>query len=53
VKLLGLGRVVPIHYGTFPILTGTPDELRSQIESAGTTALTIAIDPGQSVPLKA
>jgi len=53
VKLLGLGRVVPIHYGTFPILTGTPDEIRSQIESAGTTALTIAIDPGQSVPLKA
>jgi L-ascorbate metabolism protein UlaG (beta-lactamase superfamily) len=28
-KLLGVERVVPIHFGTFPILAGTPDELRS------------------------
>ena len=27
-ELLGVGRCVPCHYGTFPILTGTPDELR-------------------------
>jgi len=53
VTLLGLSRVVPIHYGTFPILTGTPDELRSQLKSSGSMAQTIAIEPGQSVPLKA
>jgi len=27
-ELLGVVRCVPCHYGTFPILTGTPDELR-------------------------
>jgi L-ascorbate metabolism protein UlaG (beta-lactamase superfamily) len=51
VQLLGLSRVVPIHYGTFPILTGTPEELRTHLASANT--LTIVIEPGQSVPIKA
>jgi L-ascorbate metabolism protein UlaG (beta-lactamase superfamily) len=27
-ELLGVRRCVPCHYGTFPILAGTPDELR-------------------------
>jgi L-ascorbate metabolism protein UlaG (beta-lactamase superfamily) len=27
-ELLGVKRCVPCHYGTFPILTGTPDQLR-------------------------
>ncbi|HEY6030039.1 MAG TPA: metal-dependent hydrolase [Gaiellaceae bacterium] len=27
-ELLGVKRCVPCHYGTFPILTGSPDELR-------------------------
>ena len=27
-ELLGVRRCVPCHYGTFPILTGSPDELR-------------------------
>ena len=30
VKLLGVSAVVPIHYGTFPILAGTPGELRDE-----------------------
>jgi L-ascorbate metabolism protein UlaG (beta-lactamase superfamily) len=51
VKLLGLSRVVPIHYGTFPILTGTPDELRGHL--SGERAVTVSIEPGQSVPIKA
>ncbi|MGC1419537.1 MAG: metal-dependent hydrolase [Acidimicrobiales bacterium] len=53
VQLLGLSRVVPIHYGTFPILTGTPDELRGHLKSNDAMAQTISIEPGQSVPLKA
>jgi L-ascorbate metabolism protein UlaG (beta-lactamase superfamily) len=28
-ELLGAKRCVPCHYGTFPLLTGTPDELRT------------------------
>ncbi|HSS81459.1 MAG TPA: metal-dependent hydrolase [Gaiellaceae bacterium] len=27
-ELLGNPRCIPCHYGTFPVLTGTPDELR-------------------------
>ena len=27
-KRIGVEKVVPIHFGTFPILSGTPDELR-------------------------
>jgi L-ascorbate metabolism protein UlaG (beta-lactamase superfamily) len=46
-ELLGAKRCVPCHYGTFGLLTGTPDELRRlapdvQIE---------APEPGGSVEL--
>ena len=27
-ELLGAKRCIPSHYGTFPILTGTPEQLR-------------------------
>jgi len=29
IRLLGVRHVVPMHYATFPVLTGTPDSLRS------------------------
>jgi L-ascorbate metabolism protein UlaG (beta-lactamase superfamily) len=29
VRLLGVKKVIPMHYRTFPPLTGTPDELRA------------------------
>lgn len=35
VELLGCSKVVPIHYGTFPILAGTPDQLREELERLG------------------
>ena len=35
VELLGVREVLPIHYGTFPILAGTPDELRSELAARG------------------
>jgi len=31
VRLLGVPRVIPIHYGTFPILAGTPAQLRQAL----------------------
>lgn len=52
VGLLGVARVVPIHYGTFPILTGRPEDLRSHLAKAKSRAVTVAIEPGQSVALK-
>ena len=33
VQLLGVKTVVPIHYGTYPILAGTPDQLRAALRS--------------------
>jgi len=34
-RMLGLEAVIPIHYGTFPILAGTPEELRAELEGSG------------------
>jgi L-ascorbate metabolism protein UlaG (beta-lactamase superfamily) len=31
VELLGVEHVMPIHYGTFPVLAGTPDDLRHEL----------------------
>ncbi len=33
-KMLGVKTVVPIHYGTFPILTGTPQQLADHADDA-------------------
>jgi L-ascorbate metabolism protein UlaG (beta-lactamase superfamily) len=30
IKLLGVKHVIPMHYGTFPVLTGTPEQLRAE-----------------------
>jgi L-ascorbate metabolism protein UlaG (beta-lactamase superfamily) len=30
VRMLGVTTVIPMHFGTFPILTGTPDDLRKE-----------------------
>jgi L-ascorbate metabolism protein UlaG (beta-lactamase superfamily) len=45
--LLGVKRVVPCHYGTFPLLAGTPDELRQQASGVEVEA----VEPGGSVTL--
>ena len=46
-ELLGVQRVVPCHYGTFPLLAGTPDELRKQASGVQVDA----VDPGGTVEL--
>jgi L-ascorbate metabolism protein UlaG (beta-lactamase superfamily) len=49
-ELLGVGHVIPIHYGTFPILTGTPDQLRSALAARGLGAVEVhAPEPGGTV----
>ena len=45
-ELLGQPRCIPCHYGTFPALTGTPDQLAALTES-----LVEKIDPGDSVQI--
>jgi L-ascorbate metabolism protein UlaG (beta-lactamase superfamily) len=35
--------VIPVHYATFPILAGTPEELQD-----ATAATVVALEPGQT-----
>lgn len=48
--LLGVRTVVPIHYGTFPILTGTPEALRGELKARDLEGVTVlAPEPGATV----
>jgi L-ascorbate metabolism protein UlaG (beta-lactamase superfamily) len=50
VQLLGVQHVIPIHYGTFPILAGTPDELRSALEARDLGEVQVhSLEPGASI----
>jgi L-ascorbate metabolism protein UlaG (beta-lactamase superfamily) len=44
--LLGVKQVVPMHWGTFPMLTGTPAALRNLVEPAGVEVLELR--PGET-----
>jgi L-ascorbate metabolism protein UlaG (beta-lactamase superfamily) len=46
-ELLGVKAVIPMHYGTFPILTGRPEELRELVAKAGVEVLEMT--PGQTI----
>ena len=41
--LIGAEAAVPVHYGTFPILAGTPAQL-----AAETAARVVELEPGQT-----
>ena len=45
-RVLGVRKVVPIHWGTFPELTGTPDQLRRELADLGVDCEMIAMQPG-------
>ena len=45
-ELLGVKQVVPMHYGTFPALTGTPARLRELVEPKGVQVL--ELKPGET-----
>lgn len=52
VELLGVRTVVPIHYGTFPLLAGTPEELRAALRERGLTSVTVLEpEPGETIEL--
>jgi L-ascorbate metabolism protein UlaG (beta-lactamase superfamily) len=46
-RLLKPKWVIPMHYGTFPVLTGTPEELRDLIKGEGIEV--IVLKPGETV----
>ncbi len=45
-KLLGVQAVIPMHYGTFPVLNGTPAELRQHLAGA---AEVLELEPGKTI----
>ena len=46
-ELLGTSRCIPIHWGTFPLLTGTPDELKQHAPSVEL----LTPEPGETITL--
>ena len=48
-ELLGVTRCIPCHYGTFPLLRGTPEELRELAPDVEV----LAPEPGETIVLRA
>lgn len=47
VELLGVKRVLGMHYGTFPVLDGTPSALREELSKRGLNDVTVEeLEPG-------
>jgi len=49
-ELLRVPRVVPMHWGTFPALTGTPDALRKELAQRGVQTEVVELVPGGTWP---
>jgi L-ascorbate metabolism protein UlaG (beta-lactamase superfamily) len=45
-RLLGVRQVVPMHYGTFPLLTGRPEDLKRLVDPHGIDVL--VLKPGET-----
>jgi len=45
-ELLSVKQVVPMHYGTFPVLTGTPEKLRELVAPKGVQVM--ELKPGET-----
>lgn len=48
IRLLNVKHVIPMHYGTFPALTGTPEELKRQTQDIAGLEIH-ALKPGESI----
>jgi len=49
VKLVQPGMVIPMHFGTFPVLTGTPDALQLALKSAKIKTKVKAMQVGETL----
>ncbi len=47
-RLLAVRAVVPIHWGTFPALTGTPQKLEELLIDSGTNTTVVTLQPGDT-----
>lgn len=48
-EMLGVKMVVPSHYGTFPVLTGTPAMLGEELQKRGYKCEVLAMKPGETL----
>lgn len=48
VRMLGVKTVIPMHFGTFPVLTGTPDDLRKEASDVAGLEV-IDLEPGDTL----
>jgi len=48
-RLLGVEHVVPIHYGTFPFLPGTPEELQEHASTLVPDLKVNVMQPGDEL----
>lgn len=51
IRLLGVKQVIPMHYATFPPLTGTPEELREETKDIAGLEIH-ALKPGESLGIE-
>jgi L-ascorbate metabolism protein UlaG (beta-lactamase superfamily) len=50
VEMLGVRHVLPVHYGTFPILAGTPERLREELGKRGVSDVEVfELQPGETL----
>jgi L-ascorbate metabolism protein UlaG (beta-lactamase superfamily) len=47
-RYLGVRKVVPVHWGTFPALTGTPRQLVKALEDLGVACEVVHMQPGET-----
>jgi len=50
-KLTGVETVIPSHYGTFPVLSGTPDQLKKHLAALNLDVAVLVPEPGETVVL--
>ena len=47
-KFLQVQNAVPIHWGTFPLLTGTPEAFEQELASLGVNCRVVTLQPGET-----
>ncbi|AKF80020.1 L-ascorbate metabolism protein UlaG, beta-lactamase superfamily [Myxococcus fulvus] len=50
-RLLKVQSIVPMHFGTFPLLQGTPDALRGELKKTRPGTKVLELEPGKSTAL--
>jgi L-ascorbate metabolism protein UlaG (beta-lactamase superfamily) len=48
-RLLGVGHVVPIHYGTFPFVPGTAEEFQEHVSAISPNTTVHVMQPGEEL----